>query len=209
VITGLRWHQPDGVARHVRHVRHQDGDSPAHRHRERLEQVADVHRPGRQVAPRAGDRRRIDVRGVQLEVGRRSERGADGPGTAAEVDDHRPGPDEGGGLADQELGASTRHEHARVHRDPQAAELRPAEQVLQGLPGDPPSDQKLQRCSVPCPGHQQPGLFLGEHAAGGAQPSDDRRLVERGRNCGHAASRGRRSDGTAGGGRSRRARIPS
>ena len=47
------------------------------------------------------------------------------------------------------------------------AELHPAEQVLQGLPGDPPFQQVLGVAGRLPEGRR---LLLGEHAPGGAQP---------------------------------------
>jgi len=47
-------------------------------------------------------------------------------------------PGERGGMADEELGAAAGYEDAGIHCYPQAAELRPAEDVLQGLAGGSP-----------------------------------------------------------------------
>lgn len=65
---------------------------------------------------------------------RRGERGAEGSGAAAQVDDDRSGTGEGGGLPDQELGAAAGYEDAGADGDPQAVELGPAEDVFQGSP---------------------------------------------------------------------------
>jgi hypothetical protein len=73
----------------------------------------------------------------------------------------------GGRLANQELGAAPGHEHSRVNGYPQAAELRPAEDVFQGKAADPPPHHlgEIDRCA--CRGDEQPCLVLGEHTTGG------------------------------------------
>ena len=76
------------------------------------------------------------------------------------------------GWADQELGAAAGHEDAGVHGDPQAAELRPAEHVLQGLAGGPPVHHGRQVGKRGGPGHEQLRFVLGEDAAGRPKPGD-------------------------------------
>ena len=98
-------------------------------------------------------RGRVDVSGVQFGLPQaRDHRGADGARAAAQVNDDRPRPGrglarlaglagEGDGLADEELGAAARDEDAGVDGDPQAAELGPADDVLErqaGRPAGPP-----------------------------------------------------------------------
>lgn len=96
---------------------------------------------------------------------RRGERGAEGAGAAAQVDDDRSGTGEGGGLPDQELGAAAGYEDAGADGDPQAVELGPAEDVFQGKPGDPPFDHGGDRGGTGGGGEDQFRLVLGEYAA--------------------------------------------
>ena len=84
-------------------------------------------------------------------------------------------PDESGGPADQELGAAARYEDAGVYGYPQAAELRPAEDVLEGLAGGTPVHHGGQAGRRPSRGHEQPRLVLGENTARCPQPGDDGR----------------------------------
>src|SRR2546423_1277569 len=53
-------------------------------------------------------------------------------------------PNESGGPADHELGAAARYEDAGVYGYPQAAELRPAEDVLEGVAGGTPVHHSVQ-----------------------------------------------------------------
>ena len=52
--------------------------------------------------------------------------------------------EEGGRLVDYEFSAHARHEDPGVHGDPQAAELRPAEDVFERQPGDSPVHHDLE-----------------------------------------------------------------
>ena len=77
--AGLRRQQRDLIGRDVGHVGGQDADPAAQLRAERIEQIALVHRAARggEVAPGAAHGSRIDVGGVQLDVGparRRSRR---------------------------------------------------------------------------------------------------------------------------------------
>jgi hypothetical protein len=128
----------------------------------------------------------------------RTQDGGDRTRAAAEVDDdRRPRRSQRGGLLHQELGPAAWDEHAGGHRDPEAAELRPAEHLLERLAGDPASHQRLQPVRRRRLGHEEPGLVLGEDASRGAEPADDGR-VRRRRSCGHGASRKKKSDRTRG-----------
>ena len=59
-------------------------------------------------------------------------------------------PDQQRGLPDEELGAPPRDEHPGGHDDPQAAELRPAEYLLERQAGDAPVYHRVK--FVWCPG---------------------------------------------------------
>jgi hypothetical protein len=83
----------------------------------------------------------------------------------------------GGGPADQELGAAARYEDAGIHRDPQAAELGPAENVLERLAGGPPIHHGGQGGRCPRRGDEQLRLVLGEDTARGPEPGDGGRPV--------------------------------
>ena len=151
VLAGLGRHHRDRLGRDVRRVRDEQVDPPAQRRRQRVEQVADVGHPGvrRQVLPRARHRRRVHVHPVQgRHPGRgRRDRRADRPVAAAQVDHHRRPRAHGERLLDQEAGPGPRHEHPRRDHQPQPAELRPAEDVLQWLPRHPslPSARRAPR----------------------------------------------------------------
>jgi hypothetical protein len=131
------------------------------------------------------------------------ERGADRAGAAAQVHHHdrprpgltgflagagvwgagwlggvRPGParfraDEGHSVAHQELGSAAGNEHARVHGDTQAAELRPADDVLKRQAGHSLVYHLGQAGRRPGRADEQPRLVLGEDAAGRPEPGDD------------------------------------
>ena len=74
---------------------------------------------------------------------------------------------------DEELGAAAGHEDSRVHGDPQAAELRPAQDVLKGQAGHPPVHHGGQLGRGLGGRDEQPGLVLGEDTAGGPEPGGD------------------------------------
>ena len=158
----------------------------AQRGGQRLEEVAleNLAADGGDVAAGAPDRDRIEVGGVQLDLAEgRGERHTERPRATAQVHDDGPGlsggrlAGEGNGLADQELGAAAGHEDAGVHGDPQAAELRPAEDVLERLAGGPPVQHGGQGGRCPRRGDEQPRLVLGEDAARGPEPGDGGRPV--------------------------------
>src|SRR5215472_5636463 len=100
-------------------------------------------------------------------IDRSCDRNADGAGSAAQVNDHRAasarsrltrragrgrrvggrdGGGDGGGLADQELAATPRHEDAVTDRDPEPAELGPAEDVLKRESADTAVDHTGKVC---------------------------------------------------------------
>ena len=93
-----------------------------------------------------------------------------------------PGGGSGDGLVDQEFGATAGYEDSGIHRYPQAVELRPAEDVLEGQAGDPAVDHRGEVRRGRGRGDEQPRLLLGEDASGRTQPGDDGRPgVGRGR----------------------------
>jgi hypothetical protein len=113
--------------------------------------------------------------------GQRRDRHADRAAAAREVDHGRsPGAARGrqrGRAAGEQLGAPARYEDARIDRHPQPAELDPAEDVLQRQPRHPPPHHARERVRRGGRVDEQPRLVLGEHAARGAQLSDDRVVV--------------------------------
>jgi hypothetical protein len=132
-------------------------------------------------------RRGIDVGGVQLDPAQGGgQRGAHRARAAAQVDDdgrpfgilpggHRGPAGEVGGLPDQELAAAARYEDPRIQGYPQPAELRPAQDVLEGLAGRPlvhHGGQDVRRLGR---GDEQPRLVLGEDTARVAEPADNGR----------------------------------
>ena len=130
VRPGLGRQQPDLPGRHVGHVGDQDGDPAAQPGGQRLVQVALVDVPGH-VLPGAAYGGRVEVGRVHVgPVHGRGHRGPDRARATAQVDDDVPRPGQGDGLLDEELRAPARDEDAGRHGDPQAAELRPAQDVL-------------------------------------------------------------------------------
>jgi hypothetical protein len=100
-----------------------------------------------EVAPSALDGDRIEFRRVQLherEPAVHAKR--HGARSAAQVDDDRihRAVEERDGLLDEEPGSATRHEDARLDHDTKAAELRPAEYLLQRLAGKASRQQGLE-----------------------------------------------------------------
>ncbi len=94
---------------------------------------------GSHIPAGAAHRGRFEVDGVQLGPFQRcDERGPHRARSAAQVDDDGSWPGQGGGLADEELGARAGYEDFWVHGYPQAAELSPAEDVLEGQAGGLP-----------------------------------------------------------------------
>jgi hypothetical protein len=129
-------------------------------------------------------------------IDRSCNRNADGAGSAAQVNDQRaasarswptrragPGRPEGGGggngggLPDQELAATPGHEDALTDRDPEPAELGPAEDVLERETADTAVDHGGKICRRARGGGEHSCLVLGEHAARRAQLRHDRREV--------------------------------
>jgi len=158
------------------------GDEEVHaapqRSRQRLIEVAFVHLTpgGGNVASGAPHRGWVDVDGVQLDpIQGHDHRHADCAGATAQVNDDSSWPlgGEGRGLADEELGAAARHEDSGIHGYPQAAELRPAEDVLQGKAGDSPVDHGGEVVRRTRSAEEQPRLVLGEDTAGSPKSGDD------------------------------------
>lgn len=98
-------------------------------------------------------------------------REAERAGAAAQIDDHRGGraSQRSGGL-DEELAAAPRHEHPGIHEDPQAAELRPADHLLERQPAGSLLHQRVELGRGSRGLREQPRLVFREHAPGGAQP---------------------------------------
>jgi len=101
---------------------------------------------------------------------------ADRARATAQVDDHGSGPGQRHRLPDEELGPPPRHEHAGRHGDPQAAELGPADDLLQRQAGGALADHGVEFGRRPGRFHQQPRLVLGEDAAGCAEPGNEERV---------------------------------
>ena len=179
---GLGGQQRDLVGRHVGHVRHQHVHLAAQgRWQRRVEVALQDAAQVPDVATRARHRGRLDVGGVQLDP-------RDGPRhhhpeaarTAAQVDHDRrttgrDRPRQGDRLARQQLGAPPGHEHAGVQGDPQPAELRPADHLLQRVTRAACRDHPGELVGTVGRADQQVGLVLGEHAPGRPQPLDHRR----------------------------------
>ena len=94
-------------------------------------------------------------------------------GAAAQIDDNRAAAALVDRQVDEKLGASSRHEDARVNGDAQPVELRPAHDRLQGQAVDPALHHVCQLGGRARLGHEHPCLFLGEDAAGGSQGEHD------------------------------------
>ncbi len=109
-----------------------------------------------------------------VEAGRH--RRAHRAGPAAHVQDHRRPRDlapQRDRLLDEERGTRPGHEHPGRHGHPQAAELRPAQDVFERLTADAARDHGGQGVGGGSGGDEQRGLVLGEHAPGGPEPQDD------------------------------------
>ena len=148
VVAGFGGHRRDRGGRDVGHVRNEHVDTSEQRRRQRVEQVSRPRRapPGR-LRRAQRDRDRIDVGGVELDSGHgRGDGRPDRAGTAAQVGDDRPWRvvDQRDGVADEQLGAPPRHEHARADLDAQSAELDPADDVLERLAAAAPSGELLE-----------------------------------------------------------------
>jgi hypothetical protein len=140
----------------------QDVDLAAQRGGQWLAEVTFVHLGdlgpgGGEVAAGAPHRGRVDIDGVQPDpVQCRDQRGSHRARAAAQVNDDESWPGDGlagrtgalageaGGPAHEELGAAAGYEDRGVHGYPQAAELRPAEDVFQGLAGGSPVHHGVQ-----------------------------------------------------------------
>ncbi len=132
---------------------------------------------GSDVPPGAAHGGRVDVGRVHLRpVHGRGQRGGDRARAAAQVEDDVAGTGESSGLPDEELGAPPRDEHAGGHGDPQAAELRPAEDQLERQARGAAVHHGIELVRRPGGGHEQPGFSFGEHAAGRPEPADDDRI---------------------------------
>lgn len=120
------------------------------------------------VASGARHSRRVDVHGVELRfIKYNGERRGDCAGSATKVDDDGPRPvNQGSCLVNKQLGAEARHEHTGPQSDAQAAELRPAKDVLERDARDTPIDQGGELSRRICRIDEQPCLFLGEDTAG-------------------------------------------
>jgi len=182
VRPGFRGQKPDLPGRHVGDVGDQNTDPAPQPGGQRLVQVTLVDMPVKAcetgcVSPGAAHGGRVDVHRVHLGlVHGRDQRGAYRARATAQVDDDIAGTGESGGLPDEELGAATRDEDPGLHGDPQAAELRPAEDVLQGQASGSPVNHGVKFVRGSCRGDEQPGFVLGEDTAGRPEPSDDERV---------------------------------
>jgi hypothetical protein len=76
-------------------------------------------------------------------------------------------------LVHEEFGTAPGDENSRVHRDPQAAELGPAQNLFQWQPGGAPVHHGGEVGGGACRGDEQPCLVLGEDTAAGAEPGGD------------------------------------
>lgn len=111
---------------------------------------------------------------MQLDLAyRRSDSEADGTCAAAEVNNDRSQSGGRSGLLDEELGPAARDEDAGIYGDAQAAELCPAEDVLERKAGHSSVNHVVEVGWCSCGRDEQLGLVLGEDAAGSAELVDD------------------------------------
>jgi hypothetical protein len=103
---------------------------------------------------------------------RGQQRGTDRSAATAQVEDHVARAHQPGGLGDEQGCALPGHEYTRVDGDPQAAEVRPAEQLLERHAGDPGGDEPFELTGRSRRRHEQGRFVLGEHTTGSAQPGD-------------------------------------
>ena len=176
--AGLRGQQVDRPSGNVGCVDDQNVDATPQRRGQRLVEVAFVDLTGRgDVTAGAPHRGRVDVDCVQLDPGGgpggRGQCGADRARAATQVNDNGTWPGQGGGLVDEELGAAARDEDTGVHGDPQAAELRPAEEVFEGHAGGSPIHHGGDVVRGAGCADEQPRFVLGEDTAGRPKPGDD------------------------------------
>jgi alkylation response protein AidB-like acyl-CoA dehydrogenase len=192
VQPGLRRHQRDRLARHVRRVGDEDIHPPAQRIGQRRIQITLVHpRALAQVPPRAPHGHRLDLHRMQLGIRTgREHRCADRAHPAAQLGDHTARTQHGQHLGDQQLRAAAGHEHARLDGQTQPGELHPTEQELQRLARDPSGGQRVQLGRRARRLGQQARLVLGEHATGRTQPRHEVRAT--GQDAGRSRSASRR-----------------
>jgi hypothetical protein len=183
VVAGFGGQEGDLGAGDVGRVADEDADPAAQPLWQRTEQVALVHVPaGRlDVAPGALDGGRVDVGGVEFclfpappaptQTGGRGE--AKRAGAAAQVCYQRTGRCQRYRGPHEELAAAAGHEHAWVDVYAQAAELRPADDLLERQPRRALTDHRVQLGRRVRGVGEQPGLVFGEHAPGRPQPGDD------------------------------------
>ena len=176
VVAGFGGQEGDLVAGDVGRVADEDADPAAQSLRQRTEQVALVHVPaGRlDVAPGALNGGRVDVGGVEFRVGQTGGRGeAKRAGAAAQVCYQRTSRCQRYRGPHEELAAAAGHEHAWVDVYAQAAELRPADDLLERQPRRALTDHRVQLGRRVRGVGEQPGLVFGEHAPRRPQPGDD------------------------------------
>jgi len=182
LVVGPVGEQPAGVVGHVRGHRREHVDAAGEVVGQGGEAVAEVRTRPRvvgQVGTRVREGGGVVVAGVHLGVGAPGGHGRgdrrdpgvrlheDGPGAPRERLER---------AACQEARALAGDEDARPDREPSAAELDPADDVLQRLARDPAVDEAVERWSAGAVGGlaEERGLLLGVHAPGGAQPGDER-----------------------------------
>ena len=141
VHARLRGQQADRRGGYVGRVGQEEVDPTSQSSRQRVVQITFVHLAAarRDIAPGAAHRGRVDIHGVQLDIVQPLSQGSPhGARAAAEIDDDGPRPGNGGrsadgvgGLANEELGPTSRYEHCLLESDPQPAELGPSDDVLE------------------------------------------------------------------------------
>ncbi|MNW56929.1 hypothetical protein D3C74_346880 [compost metagenome] len=186
VQPGLGGHGPDRFGRDVRGVDDEHVDPSSQLVGEGVVQVA-LMDLSMKVPARAAHGRGVDVSGVQVDAGtgcaqHRPERTR----AAAQVHDRRVLRCDLHGGGREELRTPAGHEHRGLDEDPQAAELGPAEDLLEREPRDPARDHVVELGGGGRGGDDQVCLVLGEHAACGAEGEHD---VRRGHGETHATTR--------------------
>ena len=177
VVACLRGHQPHLAGRDVRHVGEHDGDPSAQRGGSG--RTGHPGRRGRRTRPGCPARSAPRPGRCRPRAARRRAPPRPAPHRARPIRStgpprRRPVRASGDRLADQELGAPAGHEDPGGDGDPQAAELGPAEHLLQRLPRDPAPHQRVEAGGVGGGRAQQPGLLLGEDASRGPQAAHQR-----------------------------------